>query len=63
MWDFWLLQPFRTFGIVKGNRDDTMVFRLEPKGNYFMIKSMKFPTFSLGKRGIKDDDVWMTNGP
>ena len=63
MWDWWFLQPWTSFGVRGANRDDTMQFRLEPVGNYFRIRSNKFPKFRLGKRGIKDTDVEMTDGP
>ena len=57
MWDWWFLQPWTSFGVRSGNRDETMQFKFDVKGDYYKISSVKFPKFKLGKKPGDNNDV------
>ena len=51
------MQPWTSFGVRSGNRDETMQFKFDVKGDYYKISSVKFPKFKLGKKPGDNNDV------
>lgn len=64
MWDWWMLGSYISFGVLSKNRDNTMLFKPEKvSGDFYRLRSYKYPNFKLGKKGEDNSLIWMSDGP